>query len=54
MFFARKRSGSSTEAGHEGVITGRDSFSLRSSIADSQGVTPLHLHGICLVLKIFF
>ncbi|MFB7160083.1 hypothetical protein [Lysinibacillus sp. NPDC056232] len=38
MFFARKRSGSSTDVGHEGVITGRDDFSLRSSIADPQGV----------------
>ncbi|MGE8004844.1 hypothetical protein [Lysinibacillus sp. NPDC093216] len=26
------------EVGHEGVITGRDGFSLRSSIADPQGV----------------
>ncbi|MFJ5563411.1 hypothetical protein [Lysinibacillus xylanilyticus] len=38
MFFARKRSGSSTDVGHEGVITGRDGFSLRSSIANPQGV----------------
>ncbi|MFB7160101.1 hypothetical protein [Lysinibacillus sp. NPDC056232] len=28
----------STDVGHEGVITGRDGFSLRSSIADPQGV----------------
>ncbi|GAB0171373.1 hypothetical protein LSPCS325_48100 [Lysinibacillus sp. CTST325] len=27
------------DVGHEGVITGRDSFSLRSPIADPQGVT---------------
>ncbi|MFJ8100599.1 hypothetical protein [Lysinibacillus sp. NPDC096212] len=26
------------DVGHEGVITGRDVFSLRSSIADPQGV----------------
>ena len=26
------------DVGHEGVITGRDGFSLRSSIADPQGV----------------
>ncbi|GAB0170946.1 hypothetical protein LSPCS325_43830 [Lysinibacillus sp. CTST325] len=26
------------DVGHEGVITGRDGFSLRSSIANSQGV----------------
>ncbi|KOS60450.1 hypothetical protein AN161_23570 [Lysinibacillus sp. FJAT-14222] len=38
MFFARKRSGSGTDVGYEGVITGRDAFSLRSSIADPQGV----------------
>ncbi|MCL1698477.1 MULTISPECIES: hypothetical protein [unclassified Lysinibacillus] len=36
----RKRSDSnSTDVGHEGVITGCDDFSLRSSIADPQGVT---------------
>ncbi|MFB7159757.1 hypothetical protein [Lysinibacillus sp. NPDC056232] len=38
MFFARKRSGSGTDVGHEGVITGCDGFSLRSSIADPRGV----------------
>jgi len=32
MFFARKQSGSSTDVGYEGVITGRDGFSVRSSI----------------------
>ncbi|MEY9972586.1 hypothetical protein ABH966_002961 [Lysinibacillus sp. RC46] len=26
------------DVGHEGVITGRDNFSLRSSITDPQGV----------------
>ena len=26
------------DVGHEGVITGRDAFSLRSTIADPQGV----------------
>ncbi|WP_460014740.1 hypothetical protein [Lysinibacillus sp. CTST325] len=40
------------EVGHEGVITGRDGFSLRSSIADPQGVAqpPLqstYLHDKC-------
>ncbi|WP_460010685.1 hypothetical protein [Lysinibacillus sp. CTST325] len=30
------------DVGHEGVITGRDGFSLRSSIADPQGVASLH------------
>ncbi|GAB0169610.1 hypothetical protein LSPCS325_30470 [Lysinibacillus sp. CTST325] len=38
MFFARKRSGSSTDVGHEGIITGRDGFSLRSPIANPRGV----------------
>ncbi|MCL1703305.1 hypothetical protein [Lysinibacillus sp. Bpr_S20] len=54
MFFARKRSVNAAAAesfvcakaqrqqqydvGHEGVITGRDGFSLRSSIADPRGV----------------
>ncbi|MEQ6357651.1 hypothetical protein ABNX05_23890 [Lysinibacillus sp. M3] len=68
MFFARKRSANVATAegfdcakaqrqqqhdvGHEGVITGCDAFSLRSSIADPQGVaqTPLqstYIHGIC-------
>ena len=40
LLSARKRSGSgnSTDVGHEGVITGRDALSLRSSIANPQGV----------------
>ncbi|MCL1694360.1 hypothetical protein [Lysinibacillus sp. BPa_S21] len=54
MFFARKRSVNAAAAegfacakaqrqqqqdvGHEGVITGCDGFSLRSSIANPQGV----------------
>jgi len=48
MFFARKRSGSgkSTDVGHEGVITGRDALSLRSSIADPQGVVQPPLQSI--------
>ncbi|MFB7159036.1 hypothetical protein [Lysinibacillus sp. NPDC056232] len=51
MFFARKRSGSGTEVGHEGVITGRDAFSLRSSI---QGVAqpPLQSTDMACVLTI--
>ncbi|WP_134008213.1 hypothetical protein [Lysinibacillus xylanilyticus] len=36
MFFARKRSGSSTDVGHKGVITGCDVFSLRSLPARSR------------------
>ncbi|MEY9969643.1 hypothetical protein ABH966_000005 [Lysinibacillus sp. RC46] len=35
---ARSRVSGQHDAGHEGVITGRDGFSLRSSIADPQGV----------------
>ncbi|MGA3599478.1 hypothetical protein ACPCXA_05180 [Lysinibacillus agricola] len=30
------------DVGHEGVITGRDVLSLRSSITDPQGVASLH------------
>ncbi|MFB7155408.1 hypothetical protein [Lysinibacillus sp. NPDC056232] len=41
----------STDVGHEGVITERDGFSLRSSIANPRGVaqSPLqstYIHGI--------
>ncbi|MFB7156147.1 hypothetical protein [Lysinibacillus sp. NPDC056232] len=36
--FARSRVSGQHDVGHEGVITGRDGFSLRSSIADPQGV----------------
>ncbi|MFB7159583.1 hypothetical protein [Lysinibacillus sp. NPDC056232] len=35
---ARSRVSGQHDVGHEGVITGRDVFSLRSSIADPQGV----------------
>jgi len=35
---ARSRVSDQQGVGHEGVITGRDGFSLRSSIADPQGV----------------
>ncbi|MGE7950085.1 hypothetical protein, partial [Lysinibacillus sp. NPDC093688] len=39
VLFVRKRSDSnSTDVGHEGVITGCDAFSLRSSIANPRGV----------------
>jgi len=39
VLFVRKRSDSnSTDVGHEGVITGCDGLSLRSSIAYPQGV----------------
>ncbi|MGY3185926.1 hypothetical protein ACVWXS_000627 [Lysinibacillus sp. TE18511] len=36
--FARSRVSGQQDVGHEGVITGRDGFSLRSSIANPQGV----------------
>ncbi|MCL1701101.1 hypothetical protein MWJ95_11810 [Lysinibacillus sp. Bpr_S20] len=46
----RKRSDSnSTDVGHEGVITGCDDFSLRSSIADPQGVTQPPLQSTYLM-----
>ncbi|GAB0170261.1 hypothetical protein LSPCS325_36980 [Lysinibacillus sp. CTST325] len=35
---ARSRVSGQHDVGHEGVITGCDDFSLRSSIADPQGV----------------
>ncbi|MGE7689317.1 hypothetical protein ACQKMI_08905 [Lysinibacillus sp. NPDC097214] len=35
---ARSRVSGQQDVGHEGVITGCDGFSLRSSIADPQGV----------------
>ncbi|MFJ8099233.1 hypothetical protein [Lysinibacillus sp. NPDC096212] len=35
---ARSRVSGQQEVGHESVITGRDGFSLRSSIANPQGV----------------
>jgi hypothetical protein len=35
---ARSKVSGQQDVGHEGVITGRDGFSLRSSIADPQGV----------------
>jgi len=35
---ARSRVSGQHDVGHEGVITGCDAFSLRSSIADPQGV----------------
>ncbi|MGE7131511.1 hypothetical protein [Lysinibacillus xylanilyticus] len=34
------------DVGHEGVITGRDDFSLRSSIADLRGVAQPPLQSI--------
>jgi|GEM_PF-2048011 len=48
---ARSRVSGHYEVGHEGVITGRDAFSLRSSIANPQGVAqpPLqstYMHGV--------
>ncbi|GAB0167719.1 hypothetical protein LSPCS325_11560 [Lysinibacillus sp. CTST325] len=45
---ARSRVSGQHDVGHEGVITGRDGFSLRSSIAIPQGVaqSPLQLSNI--------
>ncbi|GAB0167227.1 hypothetical protein LSPCS325_06640 [Lysinibacillus sp. CTST325] len=36
--FTRSRVSGQHDVGHEGVITGRDGFSLRSPIADPRGV----------------
>ncbi|GAB0169089.1 hypothetical protein LSPCS325_25260 [Lysinibacillus sp. CTST325] len=52
---ARSRVSGQHDVGHEGVITGRDGFSLRSSIADPQGVAhpPLQSttsHSVYLLL----
>ncbi len=49
---ARSRVSGLHDVGYEGVITGRDALSLRSSTADPQGVTqpPLqstYLYSIC-------
>ncbi|MGE7128817.1 hypothetical protein [Lysinibacillus xylanilyticus] len=48
------------DVGHEGVITGRDGFSLRSSIANPQGVsqpplqsTYLHSNVLTKVIRNF-
>ena len=52
--FARSRVSGLHDVGHEGVITGRDALSLRSSTADPQGVahSPLqstYIHDIFLI-----
>ena len=51
---ARSRVSGLHDVGHEGVITGRDALSLRSSTADPQGVahSPLqstYIHDIFLI-----
>ncbi|MGE7949209.1 hypothetical protein [Lysinibacillus sp. NPDC093688] len=49
----RKRSDSnSTDVGHEGVITGCDDFSLRSSIANPQGVAQSPLQSTTFTLSV--
>ena len=45
---ARSRVSGQQEVGHEGVITGCDGFSLRSSIADPQGVAQSPLQSTYL------
>ncbi|MGE7915288.1 hypothetical protein [Lysinibacillus xylanilyticus] len=53
----RKRSATKRQqqqdVGHEGVITGRDVFSLRSSIADPQGVAQSPLQSTYITLHTF-
>ncbi|GAB0166767.1 hypothetical protein LSPCS325_02040 [Lysinibacillus sp. CTST325] len=44
----RSRVSGQHEVGHEGVITGRDGFSLRSSIANPQGVAQSPLQSTYL------
>jgi len=56
--FARSRVSGQPDAGHEVVITGHDSFSLRSSIANPQEVAqpPLestYLHSIRLTKLLY-
>ncbi|MFE3576225.1 hypothetical protein, partial [Lysinibacillus sp. NPDC059133] len=43
----------STDVGHESVITGRDAFSLRSSIANPQGVAQSPLQSTYLHYRRF-
>jgi len=45
---ARSRVSGLHDVGHEGVITGRDALSLRSSIADPQGVAQSPLQSTIL------
>ncbi|GAB0169994.1 hypothetical protein LSPCS325_34310 [Lysinibacillus sp. CTST325] len=51
---ARSRVSGQHDVGHEGVITGCDDFSLRSSIANPQGVaqSPLQSTNIPLYILI--
>ncbi|KMY29598.1 hypothetical protein ACZ11_21135 [Lysinibacillus xylanilyticus] len=42
------------DVGHEGVITGRDDFSLRSSIANPQGVAQPPLQSTYYTWHLFY
>ncbi|MFJ5564143.1 hypothetical protein [Lysinibacillus xylanilyticus] len=42
------------DVGHEGVITGRDGFSLRSSIAVPQGVAQSPLQSTILIRYVYW
>ncbi|MGE7950025.1 hypothetical protein, partial [Lysinibacillus sp. NPDC093688] len=50
---ARCRVSGQHDVGHEGVITGRDAFSLRSSIANPQGVAQPPLQSTLYIASIF-
>ncbi|GAB0166733.1 hypothetical protein LSPCS325_01700 [Lysinibacillus sp. CTST325] len=50
---ARSRVSGQHDVGHEGVITGRDGFSLRSSIANPQGVAQPPLQSTYLLSRRF-
>ncbi|MFB7159812.1 hypothetical protein [Lysinibacillus sp. NPDC056232] len=50
---ARSRVSGQHDVGHEGVITGCDGFSLRSSIADPQGVAQSPLQSTDIHSKSF-
>ncbi|MEY9970864.1 hypothetical protein ABH966_001228 [Lysinibacillus sp. RC46] len=50
---ARSRVSGQHDVGHEGVITGCDAFSLRSSIADPQGVAQSPLQSTALQQNVF-
>ncbi|PJO40826.1 hypothetical protein CWD94_26095 [Lysinibacillus xylanilyticus] len=53
LHFVQSRVSGQHDVGHEGVITGCDGFSLRSSIADPQGVDQPQLQPtFCNVLYI--
>ncbi|MFB7157037.1 hypothetical protein [Lysinibacillus sp. NPDC056232] len=53
LHFVQSKVSGKHDVGHEGVITGRDVFSLRSSIADPQGVDQSPLQSTFCTAHIF-